>query len=128
MINYESPLFVDIVLYTIYALLTVAVLLTVWSVVRPHVRGERCEVRGENGVPVRRIALLTGGLLVVTMVVTWLTASTEPLSINGKTYADAFWLRASDMLINTTLVLIAVVAAAIIFSVIKAQKTNLKSE
>ncbi len=33
MINYESPLYVDIVLYTIYVLLTVAVLLTVWSVV-----------------------------------------------------------------------------------------------
>ena len=128
MINYESPLFVDIVLYTIYALLAVAVLLTVWSAVRPYVRGERCEVKGEKDVPVRRIAWLTAGVLVATMVVTWLTASTAPLSINGKTYANVFWLRASDMLINTGLVLIAVVAAAIIFSVIKTQISNLKSE
>ena len=32
----ESPLFVDIVLYTVYVLLAVAVLLTVWSVVRGY--------------------------------------------------------------------------------------------
>ena len=29
----DSPLFIDIVLYTIYVLLAAAVLLTVWSVV-----------------------------------------------------------------------------------------------
>ena len=108
----DSPLFIDIVLYTIYVLLAAAVLLTVWSVVR----SSRYEVRGakyENGVPVRRIAWLTAGVLVVTLVVTWLTASTQPLNINGKTYADAFWLRMSDMLINTALVLIVVLTITI---------------
>lgn len=108
----DSPLFIDIVLYTIYVLLAAAVLLTVWSVVR----GARCEVRGtkyENGVPVRRIAWLAAGLLVVTLVVTWLTASTQPLTINGKTFSDAFWLRMSDMLINTALVLIVVLTITI---------------
>ena len=115
----DSPLFIDIVLYTIYVLLAAAVLLTVWSVVRGvrcEVRGENGEVRGtkyENGVPVRRIAWLTAGLLVVTLVVTWLTASTQPLTINGKTYSDAFWLRMSDMLINTALVLIVVLTITI---------------
>ena len=34
MINYESPLYIDIVLYTIYALLLAATVLTVWSAVR----------------------------------------------------------------------------------------------
>ena len=109
----DSPLFIDIVLYTIYVLLAAAVLLTVWSVVRPYVRGERCEVRGENGVPARRIAWLTAGLLVVTLAVTWLTASTQPLNINGKTFSDAFWLRMSDMLINTALVMIVVLTITI---------------
>ena len=108
----DSPLFVDIVLYAIYVLLAVAVLLTVWSVVR----SSRYEVRGakyENGVPVRRIAWLTAGVLVVTLAVTWLTASTQPLNINGKTFSDAFWLRMSDMLINTALVLIVVLTITI---------------
>ena len=122
----DSPLFIDIVLYTIYVLLAAAVLLTVWSVVR----GARCEVRDgngevrgtkyENGVPVRRIALLTAGLLAATLVVTWLTASTQPLNINGKTYSDAFWLRMSDMLINTAIVLIVILTITLTVMIIKA--------
>ena len=116
----ESPLFIDIVLYTIYVLLAAAVLLTVWSVVRGFRRCGGTKVRGyENGVPVRRIAWLTVGVLVVTLVVTWLTASTQPLNINGKTYADVFWLRISDMLINTAIVLIVMVVGVMIFSEIK---------
>ena len=67
----------------------------------------------------RRIAWLTAGVLVVTLAVTWLTASTQPLNINGKIYADAFWLRISDMLINTALVLIVIVVGVMVFSEIK---------
>ena len=108
MINYESPLYVDIVLYTIYALLAAAVLLTAWSAVRARAM-HRGDGGTENGIPVGRIAWLTGGMLVLTLALTWLTASTQPLNINGRTYSDTFWLRASDMLINTALILIAVV-------------------
>ncbi len=116
----DSPLFIDIVLYTIYVLLAAAVLLTVWSVVRGFRRSGGVKVQGcENGVPVRRIAWLTAGVLVVTLAVTWLTASTQPLNINGKIYADAFWLRISDMLINTALVLIVIVVGVMVFSEIK---------
>lgn len=125
----ESPLFIDIVLYTIYVLLAAAVLLTVWSVVRGFRRSGGLKVRGyENGVPVRRIAWLTAGVLVVTLAVTWLTASTQPLNINGKTFADAFWLRISDMLINTALVLVVIVSAVVIYSMLKSQCSNLKSK
>ena len=125
----ESPLFIDIVLYTIYVLLAAAVLLTVWSVVRGFRRSGGLKVRGyENGVPVHRIAWLTAGVLVVTLAVTWLTASTQPLNINGKTFADAFWLRISDMLINTALVLVVIVSAVVIYSMLKSQCSNLKSK
>ena len=125
----DSPLFIDIVLYTIYVLLAAAVLLTVWSVVRGFRRSGGVKVQGcENGVPVRRIAWLTAGVLVVTLAVTWLTASTQPLNINGKTYADAFWLRISDMLINTALVLVVIVSIAVIYSTLRSQCSNLKSK
>ena len=125
----ESPLFIDIVLYTIYVLLAAAVLLTVWSAVRGFRRSGGLKVRGyENGVPVRRIAWLTAGVLVVTLAVTWLTASTQPLNINGKTFANAFWLRISDMLINTALVLVVIVSAVVIYSMLKSQCSNLKSK
>ena len=34
----ESPLFVDIVLYTVYVLLAITVLLTVWSLVYGYIK------------------------------------------------------------------------------------------
>ena len=124
----ESPFFVDIVLYAIYVLLCVAVLLTVWSTIRSLRRcGGTLAKQQENGVPKGRVAWLTAGVLVVTLAVTWFAASTQPLSINGKAYTDTFWLRISDMLINTTLVLIVLVVIAVIYSNLKSQISNSKS-
>ncbi len=107
MFNYESPLFVNIVLWTIYSLLAVAAVLTLWSVVRSG----RLRSKDDShplGIPARRIAIGTTLLLAVTMAATWLLASTQPISVNGKTYSDTFWLRTSDMLIGTALVMMAV--------------------
>lgn len=123
MINYESPLFVDIVLYTIYMLMAVAVLLTVWSVVRGRRMQDIAEA-APHRVPARRIALITIGVLVLTMLVTWLTASTDALTINGRTYSDTLWLRISDMLINTTLVLVALILLAGVFAAVSAMRNK----
>lgn len=113
----ESPLFIDIVLYTIYALLVAAVLLTVWSMVRSFWTCGGTELRGRmNGVPVGRITMLTAGVLLVTLTVTWLTANTQPLNINGKAYTDIFWLRISDMFIRTIIVLLVFVLLATAFN------------
>ncbi|MCR4604358.1 MAG: hypothetical protein K5683_12620 [Prevotella sp.] len=121
MIDYESPVYVSIVLYTIYALLLLAVGLTVWSVVR----GMRRQGRADLAVADRRqrkVALATLGLVVVVMAIAWLLGSTSPLSVNGQPYADAFWLRTSDMLIMTPLVLIAIIGVLMIISEIVRRK------
>ena len=118
MINYESPLYVSIVLYTIYALLLLAAALTGWSVVR-SLRLQGKEGGRLHGVPARRITLITLALVVATMAVTWMLGSTKPLMNNGKTFADAFWLKTSDMFIITPIVLIAVLCLASLFSVLK---------
>jgi len=109
MINVNSPVFVDAILYTMYGLLALATLLTVWSMGRSMSRMRRTGGRS-NGIPVRLIALLTILLTGVALVVTYLTAGTQPLMINGLAYTDRFWLRMSDMLINTSLLLISVAA------------------
>jgi len=115
MINYESPVFVSLVLYTIYALLLFAAGLTAWSVVR----GLRLQGRLPHG----RVAMGVGLLLVLTLTATWLLASTKPLNVNGKLFADVFWLRTSDMLIGTSVVLIVVAVASIVVSQIINRKS-----
>ena len=108
MINYESPLFVSIVLFTLYAMLLVALGLTVWSVVRSLRRRERDE-GALGGVSQWKIVAATVLFLVLTMGVAWLLASTKPLHVNGKVYDDSFWLRVSDVLIITPAVLVVVI-------------------
>lgn len=121
MINYESPIYVDIVLYTIYILLVVAVALTAWSVVH-SLRKQGKEGGVEHGIPARRIALMTVALLLVTMAATWLLGSSSPLNTNGKVYDDTFWLRTSDMLLLTPLVLLIVLIVLGAISVFRSYK------
>ena len=117
MIDFESPLFIDILLYAIYALIAVAIGLSVWSAIR-SARQQTKEDGRSNGLPVRKIVFATLALLLLSLLLTYLLASTQPLSINGQTFADTFWLRISDMFIYTSLILIvvALIGAAIGYS------------
>lgn len=107
MIDYESPVFVSIVLYTIYALLLLAVGLTVWSVVRS------LRMRGKEHAS-RKVIWSTLALLLVTLGATWLMAGTKPLNVNGRLYDNSTWLRISDILIMTPIILIVVIAVLMI--------------
>ena len=117
MINFESPLFIDILLYAIYAMIAVVIGLSAWSMLRSVLKQDKSDARS-NGIPTRRIAIITAAVLLVSLVLTGLLASTRPLTINGKAFNDEFWLRISDMLINTSVVLIiiAVIGAVIGYS------------
>ena len=117
MINFESPLFIDILLYAIYAMIAVAIGLSAWSMLRSVLKQDKSDARS-NGIPTRRIAIITAAVLLVSLVLTGLLASTRPLTINGKAFNDEFWLRISDMLINTSviLIIIAVIGAVIGYS------------
>ncbi len=108
---YESPLFVELLLDGIYLLLIAVVGLTAWSALRT-VRLRKGQ-DGEERIPARGIAWGVAALLVLTLSATALLADTTPLTINGKTFSDTFWLRVSDMLINTSgvLMLVAIVCA-----------------
>ena len=115
MLDTSSPLFIELLLWTIYALLAVAVGITVWSVLRTMKKQGPSE-RYSNGIAVRRIAWGTAAVLVVLLALTFLTGSTEPLIINGRPYNDTFWLRTCDMLINTSLALIVIAVICVTYS------------
>ena len=59
--------------------------------------------------------MLPTGVLVLTLALTYLTGDATPLMSNGKPFDDAFWLRVSDMFINTSIVLIVLAAVAVGF-------------
>ena len=115
MIDFSSPTFVNVLLYCIYALLLVGVALLVWSAVRSVRRNRGQSV--SNGLPVRRIAWGVVALVIVVLGLTCLLANTQPLSINGRTFDDVFWLRTSDMLITTSLVLMGIAVVGVLFGI-----------
>jgi len=114
---YESPLFVELLLDSISLLIVAALALTVWSVVHSlHLRRGQAD---NDRVPARRIAWGVAALLVLTMAATALLADTTPLSINGRAFTDTFWLRMSDMLINTSGILMLVAVACVVGGEVK---------
>ena len=106
---------IDLLLYLIYGLLTLAAVLTTWSTIRSLLcnRGEAMEW----GVPVRLVGWLIVVGLVVVLVLTFALGDVSPLTINGRTFSDGLWLRVADMLINTSLVLIIVAVLGVLFGV-----------
>ena len=69
-----------------------------------------------NGVPQTRIAWTTAFCFVVCLAVTWLLGSSEPLTINGTLFTSKFWLKAVDMFIYTSIILIIGCLAGVIVS------------
>lgn len=110
---YESPLFVDLLLWAIYALLALTIGLSTWSMVRAFMQRNRNKTAKD--VVARRIAWGVTVLLVITLAVTGLFASTQPIIINGQAFFDTLWLWMSDMLINSSITLIAVALVCVLF-------------
>ena len=119
---YESDLFITILLDGIYILLAVAVALIIWSAIRT-IR-LRQQQKPDFGMPQKHIVWGVALLLVLTLGITYLLGSSQPLSINGGIYQDAFWLRLSDMFINSTLILLVIAACACGFSMLSKKRSH----
>lgn len=109
-----TPLYVDLLLWLIYALLTATIGIVIWSVVH-GMRQNREQSLNDNGIPVRIIACSTISVLLCSLLTTYLTGSTKPIISNGKAFTDAFWLRIGDMFINTSIILATIAAIAVAF-------------
>ncbi len=105
--NFNAPLFTDVLICFIYTLVFMAVAVMGVSVFRSLKSGSGRQ-GASAGLSGAHISYGIAALVAVTLAVTCLLGSTEPISINGEKYTSAAWLRITDMLINTSLLLIAV--------------------
>ena len=110
-----SPFIADIMLWLMYIAVAAAIAVTLTSVVKTlRMRTKDDEII--NGVPQTRIAWTTAGCFLVCLVVTYLLGSSEPLMTNGMLFANRIWLKATDMFIYTSLILIIGCLAGVIVS------------
>ena len=100
-----SPLVADIMLWLMYIAIAVAIIVTIVSVaVTVRLRTKDDEV--VNGVPRTRMAWVVVAAFLLCLVLTFLLGSSEPVRTNGTLFTDTFWLKATDMFIYTSLILI----------------------
>ena len=112
---FVSPLVADIMLWLMYIAVAAALIVTVVSVVRTvRLRTKDDEV--VNGVPRTRMAWIVVVAFLLCLVLTFLLGSSEPVRTNGKLFTDAFWLKATDMFIYTSLILIIGCFAGVVLS------------
>lgn len=116
--NFNAPLFTNALLVLMVLYLLLGVGLAVWSVVSLlKKRGKTDAV--ENRIPVKKIGYLVTGGVFALLLLTFALGSTAPMKINGATYASSFWLRTSDMFIATSLLMLVVAAAAVVYGATK---------
>lgn len=112
---FVSLLIADIMLWLMYIAVAAALVVTVVSVVKTlRLRTKDDEV--VNGVPRTRMAWVVGVAFLLCLVLTFVLGSSEPVRTNGELFTDAFWLKAADMFIYTSLILIIGCFAGVVLS------------
>ncbi len=114
--QFNAPVLTDVVLVFIYVLVVVAVVLVVVAACISFRRRDRAAAV-VNNVPAAKITWAVAVLLAASLVVTFALGSSEPVLVNGVEYADVFWLKATDMFINTSIVLLVVAVCGVAFGV-----------
>ena len=119
--DFNAPLLTGAVIWLMLIVTAVATVACIASGVRSIRMGGR-QGRAENGVPARRIALWLTALVALALVATFALVPATPVTVNSAPYTDAFWLRTTEMLVDTSLLLLAVAVGAIVYSRTRAMK------
>lgn len=112
--SFKAPMLTDVLFGFMWFLLFVAIVTSVFAVVRGVQRANRSE-GVTNGIPARKITYTTYGVTALLLVLTFVFGSTQSMLVNGQTFADSFWLRMSDMFVNTSLLLLTLAAGVVLF-------------
>ena len=116
--NFNAPLFTDAVLILGYLFVITAIGFAIWSVVRAlKMRGKGDAY--DNNIPTKHISYIIVGGVAALFVVTFLIGSSSEMIINGVKFTDHFLLKVSDMFIFTSLILMVVAIASVIFGATK---------
>ena len=116
--NFNAPLFTDAILILSYLLMLLTLAVGLWSIVRGLKLRGKTDAK-DNNIPVKAIGYIIFVGAIVLLVLTFLAGSAQPLTINGVKYNDWLWLKVSDMFINTSLVMLLLAVAAVVYGATK---------
>lgn len=111
--DFNAPLFTDVLIVMMWTFLLCSIVLVVFSVQKNY----RC-CKSEavvNGVPANKIIRITWIGTLTILLLTFVLGSSTPMLINGEKYADWMWLKISDMLVLTSVLMLLVAIGVVIF-------------
>ncbi|MGP1545579.1 MAG: hypothetical protein ACTTI1_04530 [Prevotella intermedia] len=111
---FNAPLLTDALIVFMWILLGLTVLVMLLSVFHT-VKTISVKQRVVNGIPTYKITIAVFGTTFLCLVLSFIFGSSESMVINGATYADKFWLKASDMFVTSSLVLLLAAIGASVF-------------
>ena len=111
---FNAPLLTDALIIFMWILLGLTVLVMLLSVFHT-VKTISVKQRVVNGIPTYKITIAVFGTTFLCLVLSFVFGSSESMVINGATYADKFWLKASDMFVTSSLVLLLAAIGASVF-------------
>lgn len=112
--GFRDPLFTDVLLWCALALAALALGAGAWALWRGLRQRDGSE-RVVNGVPAAKISMGVAALTAVVVLLSFVCGSPAPVTVNGSPFADVFWLKAADMFVATSLVLMLVAVGAVVF-------------
>lgn len=104
--DFNAPLFTNALIVLMCVLLLVAFVLAVGSFVISRRKAVAVEKTDVKQIPEKKIARCVWGGLVLLLVITFGVGSSDSIIVNGSDFTDWTWLKLSDMLVYTSLVLL----------------------
>lgn len=111
---FNAPMLTDLLLGFMWGLLAITIIASIIAVVRGIQRANRSE-GVTNGIPARKITYTTYGVTALTLLLTFAFGSTQTMMVNGQNFTDSFWLRMTDMFVNSSLLLLVLAAGVVAF-------------
>lgn len=117
--NFNAPLFTDVLLVFVAILAIVALALAIWALWREIKMLRQNKIVLDNNIPVGKIRryVILGTL--ASVLLTGLFASREAISVNGNQYTDWLGLTASDLFVNTSIIMIVAAIGTVIYGATK---------
>lgn len=112
--SFNAPLLTDGLLWLMYVLVAGTLGVMAFSIIKT-LKTVKIENAKVNGIPAQKIAYSVFFGMLIVLLLTFVFGSTKAMLINGVMFSDKFWLRATDMLVNTIVILLLVSVVAVIF-------------
>lgn len=123
--SFNAPLLTDALLILMIALLVVAAIIGFLAVIA-GLRKRDSSDKNVNGVPAAKISMITFEFTFVMLLLTFVFGSTDSMTINGHQFSDVVSLKLTDMFVQTSIVMIVVAVAAVIFGYTRYIRRNNK--